>query len=164
MQGEIDRMSRLPDVFENEKTYRNTFKESYLRSDARQILLAYKIQFRLNRIVQEIIEKGYNKYSYIGRARNLLWALLIQALLNDPNLPSLCEQYGTRFVMEADLNEHLKDIASRRIRLIISEAVKDDRYQQMISDEKYSFLRTKATYQRCMDVAYKKYRWIKSSF
>jgi hypothetical protein len=32
IQGEVDRMSRLTDVFEHEKTYADTFRDSYLRS------------------------------------------------------------------------------------------------------------------------------------
>ncbi|WP_437681703.1 AIPR family protein [Sorangium sp. So ce131] len=160
-QGEIDRMSRLPEVFEQEQLYRAAFKESYLRTDARRILLAYKIHFRLGRIIREIVEKGASKYAYLGRARNLVWALLIQAILNDSKNDRLMENYGTRLVAEADFVEHLRTLASTRVRLIFSEAFKEQRYQELIADEKYSFLRTKATFQRCMEAADDKYGWKK---
>lgn len=162
-QGEIDKISRLPDVFESETMYRNTFRESCLRSDSRRILLAYKIQFRLRRAVREIIDRGPNKYQYMGKARNLVWALLVQGLLNDTRLPKLLEDYGTRLMIEADFSEYLIALASKNVRLIIGEAVQSDRYQEMISEEKYDFLRNKATYSRCMEVAYDKYDWKKQS-
>jgi len=159
-QGEIDRMSRLPEVFEQEQTYRATFKESYLVADARRILVAYKVHFRLNRVIRDIVEKGA-KYAYLGRARNLVWALLVQGLLNDAKLDSILEHYGTRLVAEADFAEQLKTIASTRIRFIIKDAFSEERYEKLLVDEKYSFLRTKAAYQKCMEVAYDKYNWKK---
>jgi hypothetical protein len=164
VQGEIDKMSRMPDVFESETLYKNTFRESYLRSDAREILLAYKIRFRLSRIVWDIVEKGTNKYSYLGHARNLVWALLIQGILNDPNLSTLGERFGTDLSMESDFTEYLKTLASTRIRFVVSKAIDDARYHEMIDSEKYSFLRTKAIYDRCLDAAYSKYRWKKRTF
>lgn len=163
-QGEIDRMSRLTDVFENEATYRNTFREAYLRSDARKILFCYKMQFRLNRIVREIVEKGHQRYAFLGRARNLLWALLIQGALNDEKLESKLELFGKTLTLEADYTEYLRDLASRRVRLIISEALSDERSREQIEQEKYSFLRTKATFARCMETAHDKYEWTKRSF
>jgi hypothetical protein len=97
----------------------------------------------------------------MGRARNLVWSLLIQGLLNDPKLPGLLEEYGTRFMIETDFSEHLNGLAGNKVRLIINEVVKEERYQNMIAEEKYDFLRNKATYNRCMDVANKKYGWKK---
>jgi hypothetical protein len=162
-QGEIDRMSRLPDVFEQEQTYRTTFKDSYLATDARRILVAYKIHFRLNRIIREIVEKGAAKYAYLNRARNLVWGLLIQGILNDPRLNNVLESYGTTLVAEADFSEVLMTIASTKVRFIIKDAFHEERYQTMLADEKYSFLRTKAAYTKCMQTAYEKYEWKKQS-
>jgi hypothetical protein len=161
LQGEVDRMSRLPDVFESEKLYRETFRDSYLKADGRKILLAYKIQFRLRRIVQEIVEKGYQKYFFMERARYLVWALLIQGILNDPRLEEYCEAYGKDSVIDANYSEILKDIASKRVRFIVSEAVSDPKSQALIEEEKYGFLRTKAIFIRCMDHAFDKWAWKK---
>jgi hypothetical protein len=55
----------------------------------RHIVLCYKIHFRLRRLVNDIVDKGPNRYGYMGRARSLLWALLCQGTLNDPKLPDL---------------------------------------------------------------------------
>jgi hypothetical protein len=158
-QGEIDRMSRLSDVFEQEQTYRATFKDSYVATDARRILLAYKIRFRINRIVREIVEKGATKYGYLGRARNLVWALLVQGLLNHQKCEDLLASYGTQLVAETDFTEYLRTIASTRIRFILKDAFADARYVELIAEEKYGFLRTKATYQKCMNAASEKYGW-----
>ena len=40
-------MSRLREVFDNQKFYTEAFKESYLNSDARRIVLAYKVNLVL---------------------------------------------------------------------------------------------------------------------
>ncbi len=160
-QGEIDRMSRLNEVFESETQYRACFAGKYLNSDTRRLLLAYKVHLRLNRFAQEIIAKGGASYGYVERAKNLLWALLLQGVLNHPKLPELLETYGTALTMEADLSELIKGIASAKVRLILKEAVADLKHQELLKEEKYSFLRNKAMYAKCMDVAYEKYGWKK---
>ena len=164
VQGEIARMSRLRNVFENERLYKDAFKESFLHSDAKKILLAYKIHKRLNKITDVIKEKGEVKYHYIKRARNLVWALQIQGLLNDPKLPNLCERFGEGLVIEADFNQYLKNMASKKVRFIISGSLQDERYQKSMRDEKYDFLRTKEMFKRCMAEAYERYNWKKQSF
>jgi len=142
---------------------KSVFKESYLRTDSRKILFCYKMQFRINRIIREIIERGHDKYAYLSRAKNLVWGLLIQAVLNDDKLSFKLEQFGNTMGIESDYTEYLKDLASKRVRLIISEALDEDRYKKAIQEEKYSFLRTKSTFQKCMETAYNKYSWTKKS-
>ncbi len=164
MQGEVDKMSRLRDVFENEKFYKDTFRDSYLKCDPRRIILAYKIQMRLNKVIDEIKARGENKYSYVGHARNLVWSLLVQGLLNDPDLPQLCNRYGEDLVMEADYNSYLKKMAANQVRTILNKAFDDPQYRKYISEEKYSFLRTKETCLKCLDVARKRCNWTKLSF
>jgi len=164
-QGEIDKVSRLREVFENETIYYNTFKNRYITADAKIILLAYKMQFRLNRVLRQIYEMGTNKYFYIGRCKNLIWSLLIQSILNDSNVERICDQFGNNLGIEGEFNELLKDNASRRIRPIISDVINDDaRYMQLIEEEKYSFLRSKSLYQRCMAVAEDRWGWKKKDF
>jgi hypothetical protein len=163
IQGEIDRISRLPEVFESETSYRSTFRESYLRVDARRILFFYKMQFRLGRVIREIIEKGAQKYAYMGKARNLVWALLVQAVLHDEQLEVKVAQYGGSMTLEADYTEYLRDLASRRVRLIMSEAFAEPRYEEAIAQQKYGFLRTKAAFNRCMEVAQERFGWSKRS-
>jgi hypothetical protein len=64
---------------------------------------------------------------------------------------------------EADFSEQLRAIASTKVRFIIKDAFLEDRYQALLADEKYSFLRTNAAYQKCMQVAFDKYAWKKQS-
>ena len=105
-------MSRLNEVFETESQYRACFAEKYLKSDARRILLAYKIQFRLGKIARAIDEAA-NGYWYVPRAKNLLWALLIQGVLNHPKAESWVEEYGTTLKNESEFTEELS-VARRR--------------------------------------------------
>jgi len=109
------------------------------------------------KIIKEIINKGPEKYYFISKGRNLIWALLIYEILGDDNIESLCERFGTSLNIEADFSEYLKDLASKKIRLIIADAVKDKYYQNLINEEKYNFLRTKIFYQHCKDIANERY-------
>jgi hypothetical protein len=164
VQGEVDRMSHLGDVFENKKVYDNTFRESYLHANASKILLAYKIHFRLGRILDEIYERGESKYGYITNARELIWALLIQGVLNDDELLYLCEQYGKTLTVEKDYTDYLNGLASKKVRFIVSDVIDgDEDYQKDMADGKYSFLGTKALYERCMNSAHKREKWTKRS-
>ncbi len=160
-QGELDKMSRMPDVFEDEKIYRNTFREAYLRTPAERILLAYKVQFRLLRLIREITERGVNKYGYLYRCRNLVWALLIQAMFNDQRLDKLREAHGRSLTMSAEFGEYLKTQASTKVRFVISDSLKDERSKSLLNEERYGFLRTKAMFDRCMAAAYERYGWTK---
>ena len=164
IQGEIDRQSRLSEIFENHRFYEDTFRESYLRCDSRKIILAYKVHLVLNSPMQRLEERAPNKLAYpLSRARNLVWALLIQGLLNDPKLPDLLDRFGYTLAKETDFRELLKNIASGKILPILKDVLSDGGYEQKILDEKYSFLRTKEIFKRCMDVAYEKYGWTKHS-
>ena len=83
------------------------FHPSRLRADARKIVLCYKIQFKLRRLTNDIVERGVNKYAYVQRARNLLWALLCQAILNDRNVEELAENFGRSLSLEAQYTDTL---------------------------------------------------------
>src|SRR3990167_250051 len=105
-QGEVDKMSRLREVFETDSIYQNTFQKKYINEGkSRKILLIYKIQFRLNKVIKEIINKGHEKYYFISKGRNLIWALLINEILCDNNIESLCERFGTSLNIEADFSD-----------------------------------------------------------
>src|SRR5262249_24557048 len=47
--GEIDKLSRFREVFEDDKVYDTVFNPGRLRADSRKIVLCYKVQFRLGR-------------------------------------------------------------------------------------------------------------------
>lgn len=63
--------------------------------------------------------------------------------------------------MEKDYKDYLRDLASKKVRFIIGEVVDDEEYQNLLAGDKYSFLRTKALYDRCMNAAYKREKWTK---
>ncbi len=138
IQGEIDRLSRLSEIFENPKYYEDTFRVSYLKCDARKIVLAYKVHLVLNSPMQRLDERAPGKLAYpISRARNLVWALLIQGLLNDPKLQDNLERFGYTLAKETDYRELLKGIASGKVLPILKQVLANEGYQKKIDEEKY---------------------------
>ncbi|MBI2652040.1 AIPR family protein [Candidatus Woesearchaeota archaeon] len=163
-QGETDKMSRISEIFENENYYKETFRDRYFDVDIRKLILFYKIGRKLTAIKNEILRKGYNKYDYLKHATNLIWALLVQGLLNDDELDKYLEKYGNSLGVEGEYNKILKDIASRKIRTIFGNTFTKRKYEEYLNDKKYSFLRSKSTYDECMENARKLYRWDKSNY
>lgn len=158
--GDIDKLSRMREAFENDKVYDQVFSPARLKADSRKIVLCYKVQFRLPKLVAEILDKGANKYWFMGRARNLLWGLLCQGILNDEKLELFAERFGEGLSVEADYTDWMAKLASTRCRLIIKETIAEEPYAKMIKEERYGFLRTNAVYTKCMDAAYRKYGWV----
>jgi hypothetical protein len=158
--GEIDKLARFREVFEDEKVYYSVFSQSRLKADSRKIVLCYKVQFRLRRLVNDIVEKGANKYAYVQRARNLLWALLCQAILNDPKLEERAEEFGKGLSLEAQCTDWLSGLATTRCRFILSDFVADKAYSAKAAEGRFDFMRTNAAYKRCMEIAYNRWRWV----
>ena len=124
VQGEIKKMSELPDVFENQRWYEETFRDSYLQCDARKIVIAYKVHLVLRDPIQRIVERSPMKIGpAISKARNLVWALLIQGILNDPRLPTLLEDFGVTLIRETAFREYLKNLAGTRLVPILREVL-----------------------------------------
>ena len=157
--GELEKMSRLQEVFEDEEEYRKVFSRDRLKADARLIMLCYKANLRLNRIIREIMEKGEKKYFYMRRARNLVWALLCQGVMNEPNLPELMEKFGRKPSMENGYTDLLAQIASSRVRFAISASIEGSKYEKKIEEERYGFLKTKNLYEDCLKDARDKWGW-----
>jgi hypothetical protein len=158
--GDIDKLTRFREVFEDERIYNQLFDQTRLRADSRKIVLCYKVQFRLRRLVNDIVDKGANKYAYVQRARNLLWALLCQAILNDPKLEQHAEDFGRGLSLEAQYTDWLSGFATTRCRFILSELVADKAYAAKAAEGNFSFMRTNAAYKRSMEIAYKRWRWL----
>lgn len=158
--GDIDKLSRLREVFEDDRLYSQVFSDSRLKADARKIVLCYKVQFRLRRLLNDIVDKGVNKYAYMHRARNLLWALLCQGMLNEPDVEGLSEDFGKGLSLEANYTERLSKLATTRCRFLIDDVVKEKPYAAKAAEGNVSFLRTNAVYKRCMEVAYKRWKWV----
>jgi hypothetical protein len=158
--GLVDKMSNMTQVFEGDTVYDQVFCEARLKADCRKILLCYKIQFRLRKLVQAIMEMGANKYAFMGRARNLLWALLCQAVLNDGKLEQHTEEFGESLVVEANYTEWIAQLATTRARPLIGSLVKMDPYAEHAANENYGFLRTQGVFKKCMEFAYDKWGWV----
>jgi hypothetical protein len=158
--GEIDKMSSMRRVFEEDKIYSQVFNQSRLNADSRKILLCYKVQFRLRRLIDAILEKGTNKYGFIMRGRQLLWALMCQGMLNDPEIERTAETFGRDMAMSADFTEYLRFMAINRCRYLVSDLMDFKENIIKINEGKFSFLRTNASYKRCMEFAYKRWRWV----
>jgi hypothetical protein len=158
--GEIDKTSWMRRVFEEERIYSSVFSEARLKADSRKILLCYKVQFRLRRLMNDILDRGPTKYGFLNRARPLLWALVCQGMLNDPRIQDVAEDFGRDMTMPADFTDYLSRLATTRCRLLISELAKQKDNAQKISEGKFSFLRTNAAYKTCMDIAYRRWKWV----
>jgi hypothetical protein len=158
--GSISRLSEIRRVFEEDKTYEQVFRPSRLKADSRHIVLCYKIQLRLRKLASLIEQKGQNKYAFIHRSRNLMWALLCQALLNSPDLEDHADSYGTSMGMPANFTDLLGGLATTRVRLLLSDIINDKDYADKVADSNLSFLRTDHAFDKCMANAYKRWHWV----
>jgi hypothetical protein len=158
--GNIQRLSNMRQVFEDDNVYAQVFNESRLRADSRTIILCYKTQFRLPRLINAILDRGYNKYAYAPKARILLWALLCQGILNDDGLMGNAEYCGTNMSIPTDFTDYLSNLATNRCRYLLSELTKNDKYSEKFIQGNFSFLRTNHAYDCCMEIAYKKWKWV----
>ena len=159
IQGEVDKVSDMGKVFEQDTIYDKTFQKDFLRADTRKIVLAYKIQFRLGAVIKEIESRGENKYFFVRSARNLVWALLVQGLFNDENLEDYLDSFGKHIGVENEFTAILKEIGTKKIRMLLSELIEQNKYEQYMLEERYGFLKTKNTFNECMDIARKRFGW-----
>jgi len=158
--GNLSRISEIRRVFEEDKVYSQVFRPTRLKADSRQIVLCYKVQGRLGKLAREILQKGQNKYAFIGRSRYLLWALLCQGLLNDKDLESLSERFGRSMTMPVEFSEKLSHLATAKVRLLLSALMENPEYAGKVAEGNLSFLRTDRAFEKCMEVAYKKWHWV----
>jgi len=157
--GDVDKLARMREVFEDDRLYGQVFNAGRLRADSRKIVLCYKVHFRMSRLLRDISDKGANKYAYINRARNLLWALICQGILNEKGLEERAEAWGQSLSVEADYTDWLATLATTRCRFVLKELVEDKQYKAKADEGNYSFLKTAAAYQKCMEFAHKKWKW-----
>ncbi|MDH7515860.1 MAG: AIPR family protein [Bacteroidota bacterium] len=157
--GDVHNMSSMRHAFEDEHIYSKIFSPARLRVDAHRILLCYKVQFRLRKLVNDIVEKGPNKYWFLSRARNLLFALMCQALLNDPRLDELAEAYGADMSVPAGYTETLSTLATTRCRLLLSDLTALPEYAAKLEANEFGFLRGKTAFDRCMRMARERFSW-----
>jgi hypothetical protein len=157
--GNIDKLSRMSEVFESDKLYEQVFSPSRLTADFRAICLCYKLQFKLRLLVNSIVERGQNKYAYMPRARPLLWALMSQAMLNDPKFDHYAETYGNDLRHLQPLMDWWYGLSANACRLIIKDLVSLPESIDRVRDGNFSFLRSNATFERAMAIAHRKNGW-----
>lgn len=157
--GNIDKLRRMNEVFENDKLYEQVFSPARLTADFRAVCLCYKLQFKLRLLVQSIVERGQNKYAYMPRARPLLWALMCQAMLNDHDFDHFAETYGHDLAHRQDLMEWWYGLAANTCRLIIKDLVSLPEHLDRVKDGNFSFLQSNASFDRAMEIARRKHRW-----
>lgn len=162
--GEIDKTTWMRRVFEDDRIYDQVFNQNRLRADSRKILLCYKVQFKLRRLMDDILDKGPNKYGYLNKARPLLWALICQGILNDKDLEKYAEDYGQDMTMPADFTQYLSWLATARCRQLVSDLTSNQENVEKIAEGKFSFLKTNAAYKQCMAFAYKRWKWVEKGF
>jgi len=164
VQGEIDRMSRLGEVFEEEKIYRRTFSETYLKVDPRKIVLVYKIHLRRRALLRHLDESRGPSFAFIQKGWNLVWALLAQALFNHKNLETWLDQFGRTTSMGVDYTEVLKSLLLSKVVPVVKKTAAENPYAASLEEDKFAFLRTKRFFDRCMDQAENDHGWEKRSF
>lgn len=157
--GELRLLGSLRDVFEEDEIYERVFSLSRLKADLRAVVLCYKIQFRLHRLIKEIVERGPTKYWYLKRAKNLLWALLCQAVLNDERIDDLTDSYGTDMVLSNGYINLLAELSSRRCRPLI--AFLEEKNRDKIDAGDVTFLNRDAAFTHCMNEARERWGWVK---
>jgi len=158
--GSISRLSEMRRVFEDDRTYDQVFRRSRLSADSRQIVLCYKVQFRIRKLAYEIEQRGQNKYAFIHRSRYLLWALICQGLLNDDKLEDYAENYSNSMGVPAEYTDLLIRLATTRVRLLLSAIMEDRDYADKVAEGNLSFLRSDRAFEKCMELAYKKWKWV----
>jgi hypothetical protein len=161
--GDLDKLNRYQEVFEDERLYGQVFSEARKKADTRKIVLCYKAERRLNQFMRDILQMGQNKYEFVRRGRNLLWALLCQGILNDSELEKYAERWGQTLSVESDFVEWVSRIATTRCRMILSDLVEDKANAEKVAEGNFNFLRTNATYKKAMAFAYKRFKWVERS-
>ena len=93
------------------------------------------------------------------RGRNLVWALIIQAILNDPDLDDILQEYGEGVGAGQDFKEKMKRLATARLVPILRSAISLPVFRDHIRDERFSFLRTNAFFRVCRDQGGEQFGW-----
>jgi uncharacterized coiled-coil protein SlyX len=166
VQGDVYNMGHLPEVFESQNLYEGAFKSAYLLSNVRSIVLAYKVGLMMGQVTARLKEALAQKYqTAIPKARNLTWALLVQALLNDRKLTDFLEDYGSNLIKQAAFRDILKQLIGSRVAPIMRDLIINPTYKEKVAQDKYDFLRTTEAFKKAMTIASSKYPgWNKKSF
>lgn len=160
VEGRIDKMSHMREVFESDRVYGDVFHEGRLKEDPRTLLVCYKTQRVIAKLLSQFGEKSDPRYAFLYRSRNLLWALLCQAFLHDAaHREALSEEHGTDLVVSQEFRALMGRYARTRVRPILNAIVREDPYASYLAEERYGFLSTRAIFDRAMEKANVEYGW-----
>lgn len=158
-EGELGKLAHIKDVFENGSDYNELFGRHRLNADPRKVLLCYKAQFNLPRLVSEIKEKGKLKYDFVNRTREIIWSLVCQAMLNSANAEAMAEEFGNDLSRPFPFIEKLRELASTRVRFLLDDLTKDKEYKAKVDDGNYGFMRSQGAYKKAMKYANGRWGW-----
>jgi hypothetical protein len=108
---------------------------------------------------RQITEKGPSKYGFVTRAREIVWALICQALLNDKNIESYVEKHGANLALPWEFVEILSGLATKQGQRVIRKILESPEYQEKVAEGNYGFVRTKPAFDRAMTIARKDFGW-----
>ena len=157
--GEIDKLGRMREVFEDDRLYSQLFSEARLKVDSRKLILCYKAGLYAGRLTREVRNMAQTKYDFVGRGRNFLWALVSQGMLNDGEVDDYAEEYGGSLKLEMPFRDWLLNLARLKCRLILSDLVADKAFREKAAQDNYTFLRTGAAFKKAMEIAHRRYKW-----
>jgi hypothetical protein len=163
--GRVDKMGRMKEVFEDDSIYLDVFRPDRLETDARAVVYCYKIDKCIAKLLKQLNPDGVEgRYAFLYRGRNLVWALLCQAFLNDTkNLADNMAFYGDELVIPKSLRDKLARLAKDKVRPILDRLVDQDGYRELMKQERYGFLTTRATFDRAMTIAADLWEWKRRS-
>jgi hypothetical protein len=158
--GRVDKMSHMREVFENDRLYSEVFHEGRLAANARQVIVCYKMQRSVAKLLKVLQESGAEGFAFLYRARNLVWALLCQGFLNDSRTRRRwSEQYGGDLTLTQTFRDELAKMTRTRLRPILDELLCLETYRRQIDLEKYGFLGTRVVFTRAMEIAREQFSW-----
>jgi hypothetical protein len=162
--GHLAAVGHLNEVFEDKQLYEQVFNATRLCSRSEEILLCYKIQFYLTALIKLLEENRRKPLAFAHHARVLLWALLCQALLNDPELASLSEKFGRVQGLESAFKDWLIDATKNKCRAIMTELGSQAQYASKVGEGSFHCFKTNAAYKHSMDIARVRYGWVDRHF
>jgi hypothetical protein len=165
MQGDVYNLSHLRSVFESPKLYNDTFKLKYLTSSAKSIILAYKVGLMLSPMMRRVEElMPIKSQGAVPKLRNLVWALLLQALFNNRQIETHENNFGGNLIKNVEFKKLLRQLTGNRVVPLVRDLLASGVYADKASLGKYDFLRTTDAFKNAMNIAHNKFNWSKQSF
>lgn len=160
LQGEIQLMSNAPLLFESEKNYKKIFNEKFLKSNPGLMVTLYKVKNCVKGVTDHLVDNSPEYlHPMINRGKNLIWSILLQAIMNDDSLEELVNDYGNDLRIPKEFRNSLYKIARIKVLPLFKDVVNREEYKEKIESEKLDFLRDRRLFSEIMDLARKKNKW-----